>query len=68
MLQKVWILCKEDLELAKAVCEYDDVVDDLFDSVRRNLITAIREKHGKWEKIIFINDSEVFLNVLVIMQ
>ncbi len=45
---------KKDLELAKAVCEYDDVVDDLFDSVRRNLITAIRENMENGEKIIDI--------------
>ena len=33
---------KKDLELAKAVIEYDDVIDDLFDTVKLDLIELIR--------------------------
>jgi len=33
---------KKDLELAKAVIKYDDLVDDLFDKVRFDLIELIR--------------------------
>lgn len=43
---------KGDIELAKTVCEYDDVVDGLFDSIRSNLITAIRDNNENGEKII----------------
>lgn len=32
---------KKDLELARAVCAADDQVDDLFDQVKRELITLI---------------------------
>jgi len=34
---------KKDLELAQAVVDYDDVVDDLFDKVRIELMELIRE-------------------------
>jgi len=34
---------KKDLELAQAVVDYDDVVDDLFDKVRVELMELIRE-------------------------
>jgi len=33
---------KKDLEMAKAVIEYDDVVDDLFDTIKLDLIELIR--------------------------
>ena len=32
---------KKDLELARAVCDADDTVDDLFDEVKRQLIALI---------------------------
>lgn len=38
-----------DLELAQAVIEYDDVVDDLFNKVKHMLITFIEEKKGSGE-------------------
>jgi len=34
---------KMDLELAKQVIDYDDVVDDLFITVKNDLIAMIRE-------------------------
>jgi phosphate transport system protein len=34
---------RRDLDLANSVIEYDDVVDDLFDIVRKNLLTLIHE-------------------------
>ena len=34
---------KSDLELAKSVIAYDDVVDDLFDTVKGDLIQIIKE-------------------------
>ncbi|MCL2253278.1 MAG: phosphate signaling complex protein PhoU [Lachnospiraceae bacterium] len=40
---------KKDLNLAKAVIEYDDVVDDLFVTVRRDLIELVssNSEHGE---------------------
>jgi len=40
---------KKDLKLAKSVIAYDDVVDDLFDKVKFDLIEMIRSdgKHGE---------------------
>ena len=37
------LLLKKDLELAYSVMRYDDVVDDLFSAVRRELIGLIGE-------------------------
>jgi phosphate transport system protein len=34
---------RRDLELAKAVIDYDDVVDDLFMTARRELILLVRD-------------------------
>jgi phosphate transport system protein len=33
-----------DQELAKAVMDYDDVVDDLFNKIKQSLITSIENK------------------------
>ncbi|NLA85952.1 MAG: phosphate signaling complex protein PhoU [Clostridiales bacterium] len=38
-----------DLELAKYVIDYDDVVDDLFNKVKEQLITFIENKRGSGE-------------------
>jgi phosphate transport system protein len=36
---------KKDLKLAKSVIKYDDVVDELFDKVKADLIELIRTEH-----------------------
>lgn len=43
---------KKDLALAKSVIDYDDVVDDLFDTVKFDLIELIRMDSGKGEQAI----------------
>jgi phosphate transport system protein len=43
---------KKDLELAEAVIEYDDVVDDLFDTVKLELIELIRSGKKKTAQAI----------------
>jgi phosphate transport system protein len=43
---------KKDLELANAVIEYDDVVDDLFDVVKFDLIELIRLNAANGEQAI----------------
>ncbi len=43
---------KRDVELAKAVIDYDDVVDDLFDKVKYSLISIIGEKPNEGEYAI----------------
>jgi phosphate transport system protein len=40
---------RKDLELAKAVIEYDDVVDDLFNKVKEDLIRLISEDAANGE-------------------
>jgi phosphate transport system protein len=37
---------KKDLDLARYVVEYDDVVDDLFDQVKADLVQLIKRHHG----------------------
>jgi len=43
---------KKDLNLAQAVIEYDDVVDDLFDKVKSTLMEMIREDNANGEQAI----------------
>lgn len=43
---------KKDLALAKAVIAYDDVVDNLFDTVKFDLIELIRSDSGSGEQAI----------------
>jgi phosphate transport system protein len=43
---------KRDSELAQTVIDRDDVVDDLFDAVRNDLIRLIREDAGNGEQAI----------------
>ena len=43
---------KKDLKLAKSVIKYDDVVDDLFDKVKFDLIRLIREGNPNSEQAI----------------
>lgn len=43
---------KEDLELALAVMEYDDVVDELFNVIKNELISLIRESTDNGEQAI----------------
>ena len=40
---------KQDLELAKSVSDYDDVVDDAFDRVKQTLIKMISENTADGE-------------------
>ena len=40
---------KQDLELAKSVSDYDDVVDDAFDRVKQTLISMISENTADGE-------------------
>lgn len=40
---------KKDLELARSVMEYDDVVDELFDKVKHELITLLSQNVEKGE-------------------
>ncbi|MCL2018586.1 MAG: phosphate signaling complex protein PhoU [Oscillospiraceae bacterium] len=41
---------KKDLELAKAVIEHDDVVDELFMTIRKDLINIVHEKPESGEQ------------------
>jgi len=43
---------KKDLALARSVIKYDDVVDDLFNTVKSDLIEMIREDSGNGEQAI----------------
>jgi len=43
---------KKDLKLAKSVIKYDDVVDDLFDKVKNDLIELIRTNNPNSEQAI----------------
>ena len=43
---------KKDLKLAKAVIKYDDVVDDLFDKVKFDLIELLRTDSSNGEQAI----------------
>ena len=43
---------KKDLELAQSVIEYDDVVDELFDKVKFDLIELIRADSANGEQAI----------------
>ena len=43
---------KKDLKLAKSVIKYDDVVDDLFDKVKTDLINQIRNGNPNSEQAI----------------
>ena len=43
---------KKDLELAQSVVEYDDVVDELFDKVKFDLIELIRADSANGEQAI----------------
>ncbi len=38
---------KKDLELAQSVIDYDDVVDDLFDQIKTDLIELIKQSSNK---------------------
>ena len=40
---------KKDLELARSVMKYDDVVDDLFDKVKEEIISLIGEDRANGE-------------------
>ena len=50
---------KQDLELAKSVSDYDDVVDDAFDRVKQTLISMISENSA---------DGEYALDLLMIAK
>jgi len=43
---------KRDLELAQQVIEYDDIVDDLFDKVKKDVIELIHKDHATGEQAI----------------
>ncbi|MCL2527824.1 MAG: phosphate signaling complex protein PhoU [Defluviitaleaceae bacterium] len=43
---------KKDLQLAKSVIKYDDVVDDLFDKVKFDLIALIQAGNPNSEQVI----------------
>lgn len=43
---------KRDLELAEAVCRYDDVVDELFDKVKNELVEMIHTNADNREQAI----------------
>jgi len=43
---------KKDLQLAQSVVEYDDIVDDLFDKVKFDLIDLIRSDSSNGEQAI----------------
>lgn len=45
---------KKDLELAKAVVEYDDVVDDLFIKIKDKLVALIRDNPEEGEQCLDI--------------
>jgi len=52
---------KRDLDLAQAVIEYDDVVDDLFDAVKKDVIELIQQDQANGEQAIdFIMIAKYF--------
>jgi len=52
---------KRDLELAQKVIDYDDVVDDLFDKVKDDVIELIQKDHANGEQAIdFIMIAKYF--------
>ena len=52
---------KKDIELAKSVIAYDDVIDDLFDEVKFDLIERLRSGNPNSEQIIdFLMISKYF--------
>jgi len=52
---------KRYLELARSVIEYDDVVDDLFDIVKKDVIDLIQQDHANGEQAIdFIMIAKYF--------
>jgi phosphate transport system protein len=48
-----------DIHLAHSVCDYDDVVDNLFNEIRRDLISKIREN---------VEDGECIIDLLMIAK
>ena len=48
-----------DMTLARSVCDYDDVVDNLFNEVRRDLISKIRDN---------LEDGECIIDLLMIAK
>ena len=50
---------KRDLQLAKAVIEYDDVVDGLFDKIKKDLVTLITDD---------ANNGEQFIDIIMIAK
>ena len=50
--QSIDAFVKKDLELAQKVVEYDDVVDGLFDTIKTELISLIREDANSGEQAI----------------
>jgi len=52
---------KRDLELAQSVIDYDDVVDELFDKVKKDVIKLIQQDHANGEQAIdFIMIAKYF--------
>ena len=52
---------KRDLDLAQSVIEYDDVVDNLFDAVKNDVIELIQQDHTNGEQAIdFIMIAKYF--------
>jgi len=52
---------KRDLDLARQVIEYDDIVDDLFDKVKSDVIDLIHKDHSNGEQAIdFIMIAKYF--------
>lgn len=49
----------KDLDMAKNVIEYDDIVDNYFDEIKKDLITIIAENQ---------NNGEEFLDILMIAK
>jgi len=43
---------KSDLDLARSVVEYDDVVDEYFISLRKELIRLIRQEPDNGEMVV----------------
>jgi phosphate transport system protein len=48
--QSIDSFVKKDLQLARAVIDYDDVVDDLFLNVKKDLIALVHEDAGLGEQ------------------
>lgn len=57
--QSVDAFVKQDLQLAKSVIAYDDVVDDLFLKVKKDLVQAIRSD---------ADDAEDYVDLLMIAK